>query len=81
MAFIKLFKFEESSGLLKKEYEKGLRRAGRIWNVLTIQSQTPEILRDSMRLYNSTMYGSVDISRFDRELLAVVTSIANECEY
>ena len=40
MAFIKLFKFEESSGLLKKEYEKGLRRAGRIWNVLTIQSQT-----------------------------------------
>ena len=50
MAFIKLFKFEEASGLLKKEYEKGLRRAGRIWNVLTIQSQTPEILRDSMRL-------------------------------
>ena len=81
MAFIKLFKFEESSGLLKKEYEKGLRRAGRIWNVLTIQSQTPEILRDSMRLYNSTMYGNVDISRFDRELLAVVTSVANECEY
>ncbi len=81
MAFIKLFKFEESSGLLKKEYEKGLRRAGRIWKVLTIQSQTPEILRDSMRLYNSTMYGNVDISRFDRELLAVVTSVANECEY
>ena len=81
MAFIKLFKFEESSGLLKKEYEKGLRRAGRIWNVLTIQSQTPEMLRESMRLYNSTMYGNVDISRFDRELLAVVTSVANECEY
>lgn len=81
MAFIKLFKFEEASGLLKKEYETGLRRAGRIWNVLTIQSQTPEILRDSMRLYNSTMFGNVDISRFDRELLAVVTSVANECEY
>ena len=81
MAFIKLFKFEEASGIIKKEYEKGLRRAGRIWNVLTIQSQTPEILRDSMRLYNSTMFGNVDISRFDRELLAVVTSVANECEY
>ena len=53
MAFIKLFDFKNSTGLLKKEYEKGLRRAGRIWNVLTIQSQTPEILRDSMRLYNS----------------------------
>ncbi len=81
MAFIKLFKFEESTGLLKKEYEKGLRRAGRIWNVLTIQSQTPEILKDSMDLYGSTMFGNSKISRFDRELLAVVTSISNECEY
>ena len=81
MAFIKLFKFEESTGLLKKEYEKGLRRAGRIWNVLTIQSQTPEILKDSMNLYGSTMFGNSNISRFDSELLAVVTSISNECEY
>jgi len=81
MAFIKLFKFEDSTGLLKKEYEKGMRRAGRIWNILTIQSQTPEILRDSMRLYNSTMWGDTKLSRFDRELLAVVTSITNECEY
>ena len=81
MAFIKLFKFEESSGLLKKEYEKGMRRAGRIWNVLTIQSQTPEILKNSMNLYGSTMFGNSNITRFDSELLAVVTSISNECEY
>ena len=81
MAFIKLFDLQNSTGLLRKEYEKGLRRAGRIWNVLTIQSQTPEILRDSMRLYNSTMFGNSKVPRFDRELLAVVTSISNECEY
>ena len=81
MAFINLFKFEESSGLLKKEYEKGMRRAGRIWKVLTIQSQTPEILKDSMNLYGSTMFGNSNISSFDSELLAVVTSISNECEY
>ena len=81
MAFINIFNFENSSGLLKKEYEKGIRRAGRIWKVLTIQSQTPEILQDSMRLYGSTMYGNSKIYRFDRELLAVVTSLANECEY
>ena len=76
-----MFKFQDSTGLLRKEYEKGIRRAGRIWNVLTIQSQTPEILRDSMRLYNSTMFGNSNVQRFDRELLAVVTSISNECEY
>tara|TARA_B100000902_G_scaffold18847_2_gene22620 strand:- start:2155 stop:2436 length:282 start_codon:yes stop_codon:yes gene_type:complete len=81
MAFINIFNFEDSSGLLKKEYEKGIRRAGRLWKVLTIQSQTPEILQDSMRLYGSTMHGNSKISRFNRELLAVITSISNECEY
>ena len=81
MAFINIFNFEDSSGLLKKEYEKGIRRAGRLWKVLTIQSQTPEILQDSMRLYGSTMHGNSEISRFNRELLAVITSISNECEY
>ena len=81
MAFIKLFKFKDSTGLLKKEYEKGFRRAGRIWNILTIQSQTPEILKNSMNLYSSTMFSNSNISRFDSELLAVVTSISNECEY
>ena len=81
MAFIKLFKFQESTGLLKKEYEKGLRRAGRIWNILTIQSQTPEILKNSMNLYGSTMFGNSNISRVDSELLAVITANSNECEY
>ncbi len=81
MAFINIFNFEESSGLLKKEYEKGMRRAGRIWKILSIQSQTPQILQDSMRLYGSTMFGKSKLTRFDRELLAVVTSISNECEY
>ena len=81
MAFINIFNFEDSSGLLKKEYEKGIRRAGRLWKVLTVQSQTPEILQDSMRLYGSTMHGNSKISRFNRELLAVITSISNECEY
>jgi len=27
------------------------------------------------------MYGKSKLTRFDRELLAVVTSISNECEY
>jgi len=27
------------------------------------------------------MFGNSNVPRFDRELLAVVTSISNECEY
>jgi hypothetical protein len=58
-----------------------MRRAGRIWNIVTIQSQLPEVMRDSMRIYQSSMYGPSPLSRAQREMMAVVTSQANDCHY
>lgn len=72
---------EDATGVLKREYEAAVRRAGRIWNIVSIQSQTPAVLRDSMRLYQSSMYGDSPLTRAQREMLAVVTSQVNECHY
>ena len=36
MAFIKLIDFENADGTLKSEYEKGIKRAGRVYNILKI---------------------------------------------
>ena len=58
-----------------------LRRAGRIWNIVSIQSQLPEVMRDSMRIYRSIMYGPSPLTRAQREMMAVVTSQVNECHY
>lgn len=81
MPYVHVFHYDESSGTTREEYDAALRRAGRIWNIVSIQSQLPEVMRDSMRIYRSIMYGPSPLSRAQREMLAVVTSTANDCHY
>lgn len=81
MAHIHVLEYEETSGVARREYDSAQRRAGRIWNIVSIQSQLPEVMRDSMRLYQSIMYGPSPLSRAQREMIAVVTSQSNECHY
>ena len=81
MPHIELIPPEEARGELKREYDAALRRAGRIWNIVSVQCQTPEMLKASMRLYQATMYGPSPLTRAQREMMAVVTSQVNECEY
>ena len=73
--------YDETSGLSRTEYDAALRRAGRVWNIVSIQSQLPEVMRDSMRIYQSIMYGPSPLTRAQREMMAVVTSQANDCHY
>ena len=77
MPWIKTFTIEEATGLLKKEYDKALKRAGRIWNIVSIMSQNPRAMKSSMDFYGVLMYGPSPLSRSQREMLAVVTSVAN----
>ncbi len=81
MPYIDVVPSEEADGLLRDEYDAALRRAGRIWNIVSIQSQTPAVLRESMRLYREVMFGPSPLTRAEREMLAVVTSQANDCHY
>ncbi len=81
MAWIKMVKPEEATGDLKIEYEKAVRRAGIVFNILKIQSLNPAALRASMELYLATMYGPSGLSRAEREMLATVVSWANRCFY
>lgn len=78
---VHVFDYDETSGIARREYEAALRRAGRIWNIVSIQSQLPEVMRDSMRIYQSIMFGPSPLSRAQREMLAVMTSTANDCHY
>ncbi len=72
---------DEATGTTKREYDAAVRRAGRIWNIVSIQSQLPEVMKDSMRLYGSIMYGPSPLTRAQREMIAVVTSQVNDCHY
>jgi alkylhydroperoxidase family enzyme len=81
MPHIHVTPFEEATGLTKREYEAAVRRAGRVWNIVSIQSQMPEVMRDSLRLYRTIMFGDSRLTRAQREMIAVVTSSANDCFY
>ncbi len=81
MAWVKMVEPEEATGELKAEYDKAIRRAGKVFTILKVQSLNPATLRASVGLYLATMHGSSGLSRIEREMLATVVSRVNRCFY
>jgi len=81
MPYIEQFTIENASGLVKRELEKAIKRAGRIWNIVGIMSQNGRVMKESMELYGAIMHSESPLSRQQREMLAVVVSKNNHCVY
>lgn len=81
MAWIKMVEPDEAAGDLKAEYDKAESRAGKVFNILKLQSLNPGALRASMEMYLATMHAPSGLSRVEREMLATVVSWANHCFY
>lgn len=81
MAHIDVIGPEDADGLLQRVYRQRTASAGRLWNIVSIQCHNPEALRESMRLYAAVMFGDSPLTRAQREMIAVVTSQANDCHY
>lgn len=82
MAWIRTVSPGEATGLLRELYDAALARAGRVFNVIRLQSLRPRVLRASTDLYIELMKspeGALD--RAHREFIAVVVSKANACHY
>ena len=81
MPYIEQVSVEEARGLLRKLFDEMLERAGRVWHIVHVMSQNPRVMDTSMRFYGALMFGPSPLSRRQREMLAVVTSKANDCFY
>jgi len=81
MAWINTIEPDDATGELKAEYDKAIGRAGKVFNILKVQSLNTQSLRASMELYLATMYSPSGLSRPEREMLATVVSQANHCFY
>lgn len=82
MAWIETVPPESAGGLLERLYRAAVERAGKVFNILSIQSLRPEVLRISTHLYVEVMRSPESgLSRARRELLATVVSRANGCHY
>lgn len=81
MAYIRLVQDDEATGPLKKMFDAAIERAGRVFGIVRLMSPNPPVLRASMQMYQATMFGDSPLSRAQREMLATVTSRANDCFY
>ncbi|MEE9582669.1 MAG: carboxymuconolactone decarboxylase family protein [Acidimicrobiia bacterium] len=81
MPYIDKVSPEDADGLLDRIFQARTKSAGRLWEIVAIQSLSPETLRESMRMYGQVMFGESPLSRSHREMIAVVTSQANDCHY
>lgn len=81
MPHIRQIEVDEASGLLAKEYDAAIARAGKVFNIVKAMCLNPVVLNRSMGLYKAVMFGPSELSRVERELLATVVSTANDCHY
>lgn len=81
MSWIRTIAPEEATGQLGQLYNEAVKRAGRVFNIVRIQSLNPPVLAASTRLYLTVMHAPSSLTRAEREMLATVTSWANQCFY
>lgn len=81
MSWIEIVRPANAAGKLRELYDAAIKRAGRVYQILQVQSANPRVLDGSLELYKQLMHGSSPLSRRQREMLAVVTSRANDCHY
>jgi uncharacterized peroxidase-related enzyme len=82
MAWIQSVAPEAATGLLQRIYKAAISRAGKVYNVLRVQSVRPHTLAASVRLYEEVMLSDRSpLTRAQREMIATVVSRLNACVY
>lgn len=81
MALIDIIQPNEAEGELKEVYEDLIQSRGQIAEVHKIHSLNPKALVTHMDFYMTLMYGKSPLKRVLREMIGVVVSRANNCNY
>ncbi|MBN2776663.1 MAG: peroxidase-related enzyme [Bacteroidales bacterium] len=81
MAKIKTISYSDSTGRLREIYDDLIKTRGQLADVHIIQSLRPESIVKHMELYMEIMYSKSKLTRAEREMIAVICSISNNCEY
>ena len=82
MAWIETVAAGEAKGRLAPLYDAAMKRAGRIYGIVSLMSLQPEVLEASMGFYMATTtHPKSPLPRWFRELVAVHVSRLNDCFY
>ncbi len=81
MAWIHEVKPSDASPALAAAYARVGAARGRVANILAVHSVNPAAMTAHLALYRTLMFGSSELSRAERETLAVAVSAVNDCRY
>ena len=81
MAWIPDVPDEQAEGELRRLYDSLRDPRGHIDNILTIHGLNPESLAVHAAFYRLAMRGTRELSRVEREIIAVAVSATNNCHY
>ncbi|MCZ6683100.1 MAG: carboxymuconolactone decarboxylase family protein [Planctomycetota bacterium] len=81
MTWIRTIPDQEARGRLRSLFAAARKRTGRVYNIVRAMSLNPPTLQASLSLYRGVMFGKSTLSTTQREMLAVVVSVRNRCQY
>ena len=81
MAPVATVPVEQAQGALRVLYDSATARAGKVFQILQVQSLNVPALCASTDLYLAAMHGPSGLSRREREIPATLVSWMNDCFY
>ena len=81
MSWIDQVEVSEADGRLAEIYKELVEKRGKISNILKIHSLSPRSMKAHFDLYALLMRGRSELSKAQREMIAVVVSAINQCHY
>jgi uncharacterized peroxidase-related enzyme len=81
MPYIHVIDYEDSEGRLREIYDELIGSRGKLAAVHKIQSLHPETIVAHMDLYMKILFGKSPLRRYQREMIAVIVSVYNDCPY
>ncbi len=81
MAWIQTINEDEATGRLADLYAKMVEPWGGVDNIMKIHSLNVPSLKVHFEIYKTLMRGRSDLTRAQREMIAVVVSKINRCRY
>lgn len=81
MAWINVIPEAQASAELTAAYDQVLAARGRVSNILSIHSVHPAAMLAHVHLYAQLMFGTSEVTRAEREMIAVAVSAVNGCHY
>ncbi len=79
--WIKVIDEKDADSALGEAYQEVGGARGRISNILKVHSVHPKAMTAHLVLYRELMFGRSELTRQERELIAVAVSSFNHCHY